>query len=164
MFLNQNNISRTLKLEKFMSGDQARKRFENGYMCAESVLMTVCETLGYKNPAIPAMATAFCSGVSRTKGICGALQGGTLAISLIHGRNNPEQSHEKCYELVQMLYQKFIGKNSTDNCYELTGCDLSIQQGRDKFKVDELKQRLCIPLVEDVTDYTIKLLRENSVN
>lgn len=145
-----------------MSGHKARQRFENGYMCAESVLMTVCETMSYENPAIPAMGTAFCSGVSRTKGTCGALQGGILAISLIHGRSDSKQSYEKCYELVQRLHKIFMKKYPTENCFELTKCDLSIQQGRDKFKNEGVKSPLCLNLVEDVTNYTIELLQENS--
>ncbi|WP_027721416.1 C-GCAxxG-C-C family protein [Maridesulfovibrio zosterae] len=146
-----------------MSGNKARQRFANEYFCAESVLMTICETIGYENQAIPAMATAFCGGVSRTKGTCGALQGAVLAISLIHGRNNTDQNYDKCYELVQILSKNFQEKYSSTNCFEITDCDLSIQQGREKFKEEGVKHNICLNIVEEITDYTIMLLMDNQV-
>lgn len=144
-----------------MYGRKASKRFQNGYMCAESVLLSICEAIDYNSPVVPAIATAFCSGVSRTKGACGALQGGILAISLVHGRDTTDQLPDNCYTLVQQLNNMFQNKYTTINCYELTGCDLSQIQGQTKFKEEGVKQKICLQLVEDVTDYTIELLKNS---
>lgn len=145
-----------------MNGIKARHHFNNGYMCAESVLMAVTEALEIENPAIPAMATGFCSGISRTRSVCGAFQGGVLAISLIHGRNSHEEEHDICYRLVQKLSSRFIDRNRTTDCLKLTDCDLSTQEGRTKFKENGIKEKVCLDLVEEVTDYTINLLRKEA--
>lgn len=146
----------------FMNGIKARHYFNNGYMCAESVLMAVTEALDINNPAIPAIATGFCSGIARTRSVCGAFQGGVLAISLIHGRNNHEEEHDICYRLIQELNIHFMDSNKTTNCLQLTDCDLSTEKGRTKFKEEGIKEKTCLDLVEKVTDYTIKILRKEA--
>ena len=153
-------ISRHPAITEFkkMTGQTARQRFENGYMCAESILLSTCEAIGYENPAIPAMATAFCSGTARTKGICGALQGAILATSLIHGRSDSSQCHNKCYELTQKLTEKFVDRYSSRDCFEITGCDLATKEGQLKFKENGIKCK-CLGIVEDFTNYTISLLK-----
>jgi len=150
--------------ELYMNGQRARYYFENGYMCAESVLLSICEAQKIENSDIPAIATAFCSGTARTKGNCGALAGGILAISLIHGRTAPDQSVDLCYKLTQRLTTHFKNKFNSDNCFKLTDCDLSIAEGSNKFKNDGIKQKLCLNLVEEVTDYTLNILNENTKN
>ncbi len=145
-----------------MNGKKARSYFENGYMCAESVLMAVAEALEIENPAIPAMATGFCSGISRTKSVCGAFQGGVLAISFVHGRSSHDQEPDTCYRLTRKLSRHFMESNKTTNCLELTDCDLSTDEGRTKFKENGIKEKTCLNLVEDITDYTINLLKEEA--
>lgn len=147
-----------------MNGQKARYYFENGYMCAESVLLAICKARKIENSYIPAIATAFCSGTARTKGNCGALAGGILAISLIHGRTEPDQDCDLCYKLTQLLTTHFQNKFGSDNCFKLTDCDLSIAAGSEKFKTEGIKQKICLNLVEEVTDYTLNLLKENKNN
>ncbi|WP_291326869.1 C-GCAxxG-C-C family protein [Desulfovibrio sp. UCD-KL4C] len=147
-----------------MNGQKARYYFENGYMCAESVLLAICEAQKIENSSIPAIATAFCSGTARTKGNCGALAGGILAISLIHGRTEPDQSVDLCYKLTQQLTAHFKNKFNSDNCFKIIDCDLSITEGRDKFKNNDIKQKVCLDLVEEVTDYTLNILTSEQKN
>ncbi len=143
-----------------MNGKKARYHFEHGYMCAESVLVAICESEQIDSPCVPAIATAFCSGISRSKGLCGALTGGIMGISLIHGRTKQGDNHDICYNLTKSLTENFQSKNKTDNCFELTNCDFSTPEGSEKFKKDGLKQKICLNLVEEVTDYTLELLRK----
>ncbi|NDV28320.1 C-GCAxxG-C-C family protein [Desulfovibrio sp. JC010] len=143
-----------------MDGKRAYHYFNNGYLCAESVLLATTDAMSINNPGIPAIATGFCSGASRTKGVCGALQGAILAISVIHGRTSPEQEVDICYSLIQELTDYFNRRNESLNCFEITGCDLGKPQGQTKFKENNIKQQKCLPIVEDITDFTITLLRD----
>ncbi|TIH15179.1 C_GCAxxG_C_C family protein [Marinifilum sp. JC120] len=142
-----------------MDGNKACQYFNNGYLCAESVLLATTEAMSLTSPCIPAIATGFCSGTSRTKGTCGALQGAILAINIIHGRSSPEQEFDYCYSLVQELTDYFNERNESINCYTITNCDLSTPQGQTKFRNNDLKLQKCLPIVEDITNFTIKLLR-----
>lgn len=144
-----------------MSGNKARHYFEEGYLCSESVLLAGSEALQINNPAIPAMATGFCSGTSRTRGACGAYQGAVLLISLIYGRSRAGQDLEYCYDLVQTLTDWFEAKYLSTNCYKITGCDFLEDNGRIRFKDEGIKERICYPLVEETTEFVITMLKEN---
>ncbi|MFW5497983.1 MULTISPECIES: C-GCAxxG-C-C family protein [unclassified Maridesulfovibrio] len=145
-----------------MNGKKACHYFNNGYLCAESVLLAIAESTGMNNPCIPAVATAFCSGASRTKGVCGALQGAILAISLTHGRKSPDQNVDDCYSLVQKLTDHFNERNESINCFDITTCDLSTSQGQKYFQENKVKLNKCLPIVEEITDFTINLLHNKA--
>ncbi|WP_319780437.1 C-GCAxxG-C-C family protein [Maridesulfovibrio sp.] len=145
-----------------MNGKKARHYFETGYLCAESVLLAGADILEINNPAIPAMATAFCSGTSRTRGTCGAYQGAVLLISILHGRSNSGQDLDFCYGLVQDLTEWFRNNYGTTDCLQITGCDFSLNSGRKKFKEEGIKVSTCYPLVDNTTEFVTKLLKENS--
>ena len=104
--------------------------FTGGYCCAESVLMAVAEAKNINSDLIPRMASGFCSGMARTRGLCGAVSGAIMAINLSTGRNSPDQPHDDNYRLVQKLLSGFKEKFGSLNCWELTGCDLDTDQGQ----------------------------------
>ena len=65
--------------------------FRSGYFCAESVLQAIAENQDIQSDLIPKIATGFCSGISRTGGMCGAVSGGIMGIGLVAGRNSPAE-------------------------------------------------------------------------
>jgi len=78
--------------------EQATQRsldlFRAGFFCAESVLLAIAERRGIQSDLIPRIATGFCSGISRTGGLCGAVSGAIMGINLVAGRNSPSESVE----------------------------------------------------------------------
>jgi dihydrofolate reductase len=104
-----------------------------GLLCAESVLKTVSDEAGVISPLIPRIATGFCGGIARTRGMCGAVAGGVMALSILYGRDNTEQSYETVYEMVQRFLRAFEEDYRSTNCFDLTGCDLSKEEGRQAF-------------------------------
>ncbi len=131
--------------------------FESGYYCAESVVLAVTKELKLESEFFPKIATGFCSGFARTSGPCGAVTGAILAISIVYGRNTPDESVDDIYETVQELIKKFEKKHGSSNCFELTGCDLGTQSGHDKFEDQNLKVQ-CKKYVEDAVRFTLKSL------
>lgn len=141
-----------------MNGEKAVKLFSNGYLCGESVLLAASEAVDIKSSMIPAAATGFCSGFSRTCGLCGAVAGATIAINMVHGRTSPEEKVEHSYKRVQKLRSEFLDRFGSDNCRELTGCDLSTPDGQQKFKENCIKSKLCLELVRWCTDKCIEII------
>jgi C_GCAxxG_C_C family probable redox protein len=90
---------------------------------------------------IPKIATGFCGGVSRTCGMCGAVSGGIMAISLFTGRRSPEDSVLKSYEPVQEMLKRFATEFGSTNCKDLTGCDLGTDEGQNQFKAKNLMEK-----------------------
>ena len=114
--------------------EKAKKMFgADGLFCAESVLTAVSAEAGVISPLIPCIATGFCSGIARTSGMCGAVTGGIMALGILYGRDNAEQSSETIYEKVQHFIQAFEKEYMSTNCFELTGFDLSKEEERQAF-------------------------------
>lgn len=142
--------------------EEARKLFESGYYCAESVLMAVAKHHGIESPLIPSIATGFCSGIARTSGMCGALTGGILALNLLYGRHNAEETVTRNYEAVQKLIEGFRSSHGSTNCSELLGCHLGTPEGQKTFREKKLHGR-CLNFAVTATRLAVTLSDEKKV-
>ncbi len=120
---------------------RSRELFQSGFFCAESVLQAIAESRGIRSDLIPSIATGFCSGVSRTGGMCGALSGAIMGIGLVAGRNKPVESLEPAYTLVQKLIDRFEKQYGSINCCQLLGCDLGADAGQRYFMENQLIEK-----------------------
>lgn len=136
---------------------RSRELFDSGYYCAESVLLAVAESKGIHTPLIPKMATGFCSGLSRTGRMCGAVSGAIMSISLLTGRSAPTDSLEECYAITRKLLELFEQRFGSTNCPHLIGCDLHTEEGRRIFEENHLADR-CQRFVEEATGIVMALL------
>ena len=141
------------------ASDRSRELFESGLYCAESVLLAIAEAKNIKSDLIPKIATGFCSGVSRTLNLCGALSGGIMSISLFTGRNSPEESVEPNYTLIQELVSRFREKYGSSNCYELIQCNLNTAEGQKKFVENNLDVE-CTQFTEEATRIAFELIEK----
>ena len=125
-----------------MSVDEVARQsgvyFDEGYYCAESVLLAVCDHYDIQSRWIPKIATGFCSGVARTGGYCGAFTGAVMAVNLFSGRETSADSVEKSYQAVNQLKDLFKARFGTTGCPELIGCRLDTKEGQRRFKKDNL--------------------------
>ncbi len=140
--------------------ENSRHLFDVGYFCAEAVLLAVSKHYGIESPLIPAIATGFCSGVSRTSGMCGALTGGILALNLVYGRDRELESVEQNYAAVQRLIKDFESTHGSTNCSELLGCHLSTPEGQQKFRERKLHEK-CREYTVTATKLAVALVDGN---
>lgn len=140
---------------------RARGLFDDGFYCAESVLKAVAEAYDIRSQIVPAVATGFCSGQSRTCGQCGAVSGAILCIGMLTGRSSPSEEVDETYETVRAFLSEFERRFHSINCKELTDCDLSTQAGRDRFLTSGLRDR-CMDYTEEATRIVLGLLRARS--
>jgi C_GCAxxG_C_C family probable redox protein len=133
--------------------------FKSGYFCAESVLLAIAESRGIQSDLIPKIATGFCSGISRTGGMCGAVGGAIMGINLMAGRSFPTESLELSYSLTQKLIDQFEKLYGSVNCRQLMGCDLSTEAGQRYFMENNLMER-CHQYTMEATRLAISLLAE----
>lgn len=140
---------------------RAEEHFRSGFRCAESVLLALTEGRGLDSELIPRVATAFCSGLSRTGGTCGALNGAVLAISAIKGRNTPDEPVDSCYEAVSRLVRAFEIEYGSRRCDVLLGCDIATPEGQEQFKRDNL-MAFCTALTGRTAELAAQVLNEGS--
>ena len=133
--------------------------FRSGFFCAESVLQAIAESQGIQSDLIPRIATGFCSGISRTGGICGAVSGAIMGINLVAGRNSPAESLEVSYALTQKLISRFERQFGSVNCRQLMGCDLATEAGQRYFMDNNLMEQ-CLKYAGDATSMAISLIAE----
>lgn len=131
------NVSATTEVRK-----SAEESFASGLFCAESVVLAIAKAQGIKSELLPKVATAFCSGMSRTCGTCGALTGAMMGIGLSLGRSAASDSVQPSYAATQRLVRAFEKEFGSRDCKELLGgCDLSTPEGQAKFKEQGLGQQ-----------------------
>lgn len=140
--------------------ERALDYWNEKWLCAESVSRALAEELGLDAPCLPRAATAFCSGLSRTGGMCGALAGAVLVIGLARGRDAATDSLESPYALVQELMEEFKGTFGTDNCAGLLGCHLGTPEGQKFFGEQGLRETHCPRFIAFAAEKTLALLRE----
>ena len=136
---------------------RGRELFVSGYCCAEASLLAIAESKGIHSELIPKIATGFCGGVARTRGMCGALSGGIIAINLWYGRNTPDVSHDPNYAMIQKLLRTFQEQFGATSCYELLGCDLGTEEGRRYHKEHNLRPQ-CENYVQEATRLALGII------
>ena len=125
--------------------------------------MAVAEKHNLQSDLIPAIASGFCGGMSRTAGLCGALVGGIMALGILYGRKSSKDSPKKIYALTERLVHDFEKQFGSRNCSDLLGCDISTPAGEAVFEAKKLGKTLCLDLTVKTTDLVMQVL-ENHEN
>lgn len=137
----------------------AEESFGCGLRCAESVVLALARAQGV-DPDLPVkMATAFCSGMSRTRGTCGALTGAIMGMGLAYGRSDAATSLEPSYQATQRLVREFEQEFGARDCRDLLGCDISTMQGQAVFKLKNLGVK-CTEYTGRAAEIAAKIIAE----
>jgi len=136
---------------------RSKELFDNGFGCAEAVLIAVSEHRQIRSELIPRIASGLCGGFGKTNGMCGAMSGGVLALSLVYGRDDTNQPKDILNEKIQKFVEFFRNKFGSINCTDLTGCDLSKPDGLQKFEAMNLHTK-CLDFVVEATRKVISLI------
>lgn len=133
-----------------------------GLLCAESVVLAIAEAQAIESDILPKIATAFCSGMSRTSGTCGAVIGAVMGVSLLFGRSTAEESNEASYCLTQEFLDAFEKEFGSINCRELLdGCELNTPEGQAMFNDQEFKKLRCSRFVGKAAEIAVRIITEN---
>lgn len=119
----------------------AEEASENGLYCAEAVVSALARAQGIESELILRMATAFCSGMSRTRGPCGALTGAIMGLGLALGRSHGRESASASYAATQSLVRSFEAEFGARDCDQLLGCDIGTPEGQATFRERRLHRR-----------------------
>ena len=141
---------------------RAVKLFNSGFNCAEAVLLALSQEFNREAVIIPRIATGFGGGVARSGEICGALSGAVMAIGLLKGCDKGEEEREKrngAYESVRQMIKAFENEFRNSQCRMLTQCDLQTQEGREKYRREKLRKKLCSNFIAWCADYVAEKYR-----
>ena len=129
---------------------EAINSFNDSKNCAQSVLGAYASDYNLEKDMAYKMSTAFGGGMGHSGGVCGALSGGLMVLGLKCDANHFDK--EKTYALTRQLMDEFVEKNGTRDCEELIGVDLKTEEGKLKFKEENIKKNICEKCIKDVVD------------
>ena len=117
---------------------EAEKNFKKGYYCCEALMATIRNEFKLDVPEeVIAMSSGMAVGAGKSGCICGALNGGILALGMFFGRteqNGPTNPKSiKCMELVHELHDWFKEANGKKAiCCRVLTKEFNMGQGEHK--------------------------------
>lgn len=138
----------------------AEESFRNGLYCAESVVLALARAQGIESDLLPKAATAFCSGMARTRGTCGALTGAIMGVSFGLGRHHAGQPVQPAYDAAQRLIRQFEAEFGARDCDALLGCDIGTPEGQAAFRAQRLGER-CLDYTGRAAELALAILAES---
>ena len=107
----------------------ARRNFEEGYNCCQSVVLAFAPETGLSADTAALLAAGLGGGVSRLREVCGAVSGAAVVLGMLHGSVNPldQEAKTALYAVVQELAVEFERRNGSYICRDLLG----LPPGRD---------------------------------
>ncbi|NKE66280.1 C_GCAxxG_C_C family protein [Ramlibacter sp. RBP-2] len=138
----------------------AEESFRRGLYCAESVVLALARVQGIESDVLPKAATAFCSGMARTCGTCGALTGAIMGVSLALGRHHPGEPVQPAYDAAQRLIRQFEAEFGARDCDALLGCDIATPEGQAAFRAQRLGER-CLGYTGRATELAVAILADS---
>ena len=99
----------------------AKAYFEQGYNCAQSVLLAFCDETGLSQHQAALLASTFGGGMGRMREVCGAVSAMFMVEGLLRGYSDPKAKEEKSavYARVRDLADRFRTKNHSIICRDL---------------------------------------------
>ena len=136
-------------------GERAKAYFEQGYNCAQSVLLSFSDITGLDEKTSAMLSSGFGGGMGRMREVCGAVSGLFMAASLICGYSDPSdfEGKKQTYAMIQQLAQGFREQNGSIICRELLG--LSKPEGThipEQRTAEYYKKRPCGELVKSAAE------------
>ena len=114
------------------------------------------------NDVIPRIASAFAGGIGNTGAVCGAVAGAVMAIGLKKGRDDTMDESLRTLAVAQEFRRRFEAEMKTINCRELTGADLTTEEGLKQLMNSDTSQKVCFPAVGAAYRLVVDLLLQET--
>ncbi len=142
-------------------GTLAKTYFQEGYNCAQSVLLAFCDETGLTKEQAARLASSFGGGMGRLREVCGAVSSMFTVLGATSGYSDPKDKQQKdaLYAKVQQLAESFREKNQSIICRDLL-MDVETTQGSvsEERTKDYYDRRPCACYVEDAAKLIAKEL------
>ncbi len=144
----------------------AEQNFENGYNCAQAVLLAFSDLTGLEERTALSLASSFGGGMGRLREVCGAVSGMFMVAGLLYGGNTTESQPEKAvhYARIQALAAHFREKNGSYLCRELlAGVQTTAGAAPEARTAEYYKKRPCKLLCGDAAELLDRYIAENPI-
>jgi C_GCAxxG_C_C family probable redox protein len=136
----------------------AQDRFAQGFSCSQSVFCAFAPKLGIAEETALKLSSPFGGGVAHQGQVCGAVTGALLALGLGRGSATVEEKDET-YRLAEDFIKRFQERHCTIVCRELIGHDISIPDGLQSAREQNVFETVCPGLVKDAAELVSEFLK-----
>ena len=144
----------------------AEQNFENGYNCAQAVLLAFSDLTGLEEKTALSLASSFGGGMGRLREVCGAVSGMFMVAGLLYGGNTTISQQKKTahYARIQALAAQFREKNGSYLCRELlAGVQTTAGTTPEARTAEYYKKRPCKLLCGDAAEILDRYINENPI-
>ena len=141
-------------------GEIAKKHFESGKNCSQSVALAFCDEMGLNEDLVARQTIGFGGGIGRMREVCGTVSGMTYVISNLYGGCG----RAEVYAMVQEVAKKFEAENSSIICRVLLGLDKNVRPAPtpDARTREYYKKRPCSELCKTAADILDEFIKSQS--
>lgn len=118
--------------------------------CAETTLIVLQEAYGLPDPADSSAAMALNGGLAWSGGPCGAITGAAMAAGRLAARRIADHKEAKSVAraITAELMADFQQEFGSINCRDLTGLDISTEEGHAAFIENQVWHTTCMAQIE----------------
>jgi C_GCAxxG_C_C family probable redox protein len=134
---------------------KAVELFAQRFNCSQSVFTAFRQADRLDEETALKVATVFGAGVACSgSGLCGAVSGALLAISMKHGRGDLASVDAKLrtYELGRQLMADFASQHGSCVCRDILGVDIGTEAGFQQAEAAKLFETRCLDVVKTAAD------------
>lgn len=145
-------------------GEIALNLFNNGYNCAQAVVLTFKEELNLDEKSLTLLSSSFGGGISRLREVCGCISAMAMVLGLLYGDYDINDVNQKAnhYALIQSLALKFKEEFKSINCAELLNKVKGIENPTPSVRDDAYyKSRPCGKYIKFMADLIERKINEN---
>lgn len=112
--------------------EQILASLDEGFNCAESMVVAFADTVDLPRDVGMRAATGFGGGMGRTGNVCGLVSGAVLVLGWSVGRNDPTdaESKKRAYDAVAKLIGGLKTSRDSIRCPEILGADFATDEKR----------------------------------
>ena len=143
--------------------EKAAVIFEEGYNCAQAVVLSFADELDMDRETLARLASSFGGGMGRLREVCGAASGMFLVYGMVRGYSEADDTEGKKeqYTAIQAMAAEFKKKHESIVCREL----LKKPEGPDEYTPAErtdayYADRPCTACVKDAARILESFLRK----
>lgn len=145
----------------------ARKLFNSGYNCSQSVFMAYSDVYGIDKNFAARLAAPLGGGMGRLREVCGAVSGAFLVAGQEFSAENPEDRDAKTknYAVVQQLADEFKRINGSIICRQLLGLASDVKESHvpSERTAEYYKRRPCAEYVAIAARVVGEKINENRI-
>ena len=132
-----------------------------GSNCAQSVLCAFTSELGIDTVQAHRLATGLGGGLGRRQHLCGAINGGAMALGAALGNDTGSDlaAKERTYELVRAYINVMETEFGSIECRTLLGVDLNTPEGKAELKERGLSATVCDKLIARCAEEVDRILK-----